>query len=79
MLNKEIFCLDMFGTFGARCTTVLFKGESTHIIMKNNIFIDCLSLHFEEMTGLENVARLVMNRNKLSFRQALSINLLFVR
>ena len=40
MLDKEIFGLDMFGTFGAGCMTILLEGESTHVVLENDIFIN---------------------------------------
>jgi hypothetical protein len=55
MLDKEIFGLDMFGTFGAGCTAILLEGESTHVVLENDIFINSVALSFKEMASPQNI------------------------
>ncbi len=56
MLDKEIFGFDMFGMFGAGCTTILLEGESTHVVVENDIFINSIALSFEEMVSKQNIS-----------------------
>jgi hypothetical protein len=37
MLNEEIFCLDVFCSFGARNMTIFLRGKSAHVVLENNI------------------------------------------
>lgn len=33
MFDEEVFCFDVFSSFGAGDATILFEGESAHIVL----------------------------------------------
>jgi hypothetical protein len=47
--NEEIFGLDVFGSFGTGDVTVLCKGKSAHIVLKDNIGGNSIPLSFHEV------------------------------
>ena len=47
--NEEIFGLDVFGSFGTGDVTVFRKGESAHIVLKDNIGGNSIPLSFHEV------------------------------
>jgi hypothetical protein len=49
MFDEEVFCFDVFSSFGAGDATILFEGESAHIVLIYDIIQNCVTLGFEEM------------------------------
>jgi hypothetical protein len=37
MADKETFCLDVFGAFGARDIAIFSKRKGTHVILIDNV------------------------------------------
>ncbi len=55
VFDEDLFRFDVFCTFGAGETPILFEGEGTHIILKDDILRNGVTLSFEEMTCPENI------------------------
>ncbi len=66
MVNKETFCLDVFGTFRARNISILCQGESAHVVLVYNICLNLVALSFKKVTHPKNVAGLVVETNDLT-------------
>lgn len=66
----------MLGTTGTRDATILFKGESTHIVLINDVLIDGISLAFKEVSHPENISNLIVDGNKFGFSGAFGVDLL---
>ena len=69
VVYEEIFCLNVFCTFGTRHITILGQGEGAHIVLVNNVGLNILTLGLVlvELTRPKNVARFVIQSNNLAF------------
>ncbi len=65
MLNEEIFCLDMFSSFGTRNVTCFFKGKSAHIVLENNIGRYHVAFCFKKMTCPQKITQFIICRKSL--------------
>jgi hypothetical protein len=67
----KILGFDVFGTFRAGDITIFGKGESTHVVLINNISCDRISLRFKEMACPQNITRLIVEADKFALSGAL--------
>ncbi len=58
--NEEVFYLDVLSPFGSRNITVLSQGKRAHVVSKNNVISDSVSLHLKKMPHSENVHHLIV-------------------
>ena len=65
--DKEIFCLDMFGTFGAGDISVFGKRKGTHVILIYYVAGYGVSLSFKEVTSPQYVACFIMETYDFAF------------
>ncbi len=78
VLNIEILGFDMFCSLGAGGVTMLCKGKSTHIVLKDNIGWNGIALSFEEMPCPKNVTRFVVQTDDFSFGGTFRRNFCFI-
>jgi hypothetical protein len=60
MLDEEVSSLDLFGAFGTGGATILLEGERTHVVLKDNVLCNCLSLGFNKGTCPENITHILV-------------------
>ncbi len=63
MLEEKIFGFDMFGAFRTGDATILEKRKGTHIVLKDDIVWDCISLSFKKVSRPKNVTRFIIDCN----------------
>ena len=60
MVNKEIFRLDVFSAFGARNVAIFSQGKCAHVVLKNNVIGNSVTLCFKEIPCPENITCLII-------------------
>jgi hypothetical protein len=60
MVNKGVFCLDMFNAFGAQNVAIFSQGKCAHVVLKNNVIGNIVTLCLEEIPCPEDVTRLII-------------------
>ena len=63
MVNKEIFRLDVLSLFGARNVAILSQGKCAHVVLKNDVMGNSVTLCFEKFPCQEDIARLIIKTN----------------
>ena len=63
MANKEIFRLDVFSAFGARNVAIFSQGKCAHVVLKNDVIGNIVTLCFEEIPCSENITHLIIKTN----------------
>ncbi len=58
--NEEIFRLDVLSPFGARNVAILSQGKRAHVVLKNNVIGDSVTLCFKKIPCPEDIARLII-------------------
>ena len=51
MFDEEVFCFDVFSSFGAGDAAILFKRERAHVVLVDDIIQDNVTLGFKEMAS----------------------------
>jgi hypothetical protein len=58
--NEEIFCLDVLSLFGAQNVVILSQGKCAHVVLKNDVIGDSVTLCFEKIPCPEDIACLII-------------------
>ena len=58
--NKEIFRLDVFSAFGAQNVAIFSQGKCAHVVLKNNVIGNSVTLCFEEIPCPEDITHLII-------------------
>ena len=58
--NKEIFRLDVLSLFGAQNIAIFSQGKYSHVVLKNNVFGNSVTLCFEKIPCPEDVVHLIL-------------------
>jgi hypothetical protein len=69
--NEEVFCLGVFGPFGTWNIAVLSQGKRAHVVLKNDVIGDSVTLCLKKMLRPENVARLIVKTDDFTLGGAL--------
>ena len=60
VVNEEIFHLDVFSLFGAQNVAILSQGKCAHVVLKNDVISDSVTLCFEKIPCPEDIACLII-------------------
>ncbi len=63
VVNKEIFRLDVFSAFGARDVAIFCQGKCAHVVLKNDVNGNSVTMCFEEISCPENITCLIIKTN----------------
>ena len=66
MFDKEIFRLDVFGAFRTGDIPVFSEGESTHVVLINDICLDCISLSLKEVSCPKYITDFIEKPNEFA-------------
>jgi hypothetical protein len=69
--NKEIFRLNIFGPFGAGNVAIYSQGEGAHVVLIDDVYVDLVTLGFEELTSPMNITYFVIKANDFTFARTL--------
>ena len=58
--NEEIFRLDVLSPFEARNVAILSQGKCAHVVLKNNVIGDSVTLCFKKIPSPEDITRLII-------------------
>ena len=63
MVNEEIFRLDVLSLFGAQNVAVLSQGKRAHVVLKNDVIGDSVTLCFMKSSCPEDIACFIIKTN----------------
>ena len=63
MANEEIFRLDVLSPFGAQNVAILSQEKRAHVVLKNNVTGDSVTLCFEKILCPEDIACSIIKTN----------------
>ncbi len=63
MVNKRIFRLDVFSAFGAQNVAIFSQGKCAHVVLKNDVIGNSVTLCLEKNPCPENITHLIMKTN----------------
>ncbi len=79
MVNKEIFPLDVLSPFGAQNVVIFSEGKRAHVVLKNDVIGNSVTLCFEEIPCPEDITHLIIKTDDFTLGGTLGRNFVLGR